>query len=301
MTLIYDGCIITLSYFKGENPYEKIISAILICVILLYSFPLVATADEINTYEIETNEIAANATLIEGETMTGAINSKEDVDWYKFEATQDYFEVGFSINDAYLGTEISDGWKITIYPVDSGASIVGDFVVSDVGTFETPTLPYEKGKEYFIKVEADYIHSAPINLTYHIAVVDATASKKWEVEKGGAAVKYATTISDSYTYYGNLINGNDNDYYKYSVTAAGKLKVSFSRPDSDADGQGYKIKVINSAGKEITSKTVDDLKSASFTATVSKGTYYVKIRTYKTVGSKKYYSAWTSYKYAKTK
>lgn len=87
------------------------------------------------------------------------------------------------------------------------------------------------------------------------------------------------------------------------VTAAKKsLKVAIAKKTTQVTGyevqyataksfKGAKTKVVKSA--KTTSLTIKSLKA--------KKTYYVRVRTYKTVGGKKYYSAWSTAKSKKTK
>ena len=66
---------------------------------------------------------------------------------------------------------------------------------------------------------------------------------------------------------------------------------------------GYEIRYSKSSSfKNYTSKTVSTkYTSKSYTGLSDKKTYYVKIRTYKTVSGKKYYSSWSAVKNIKTK
>lgn len=90
-----------------------------------------------------------------------------------------------------------------------------------------------------------------------------------------------------------------------SVTAAKKsLKVKIKKVSSQATG--YEIQY--STSKKFTKSTTKTKKVTSYKTTSvtikslkSKKTYYVRVRTYKTVGGKKYYSNWSSYKSKKTK
>ena len=87
------------------------------------------------------------------------------------------------------------------------------------------------------------------------------------------------------------------------VTGASKsLKVSITKKTTQVTGyqiqystsknfSGAKTKTITSA--KTTSATIKSLKA--------KKTYYVRVRTYKTVGKTKYYSGWSAAKSAKTK
>ena len=87
------------------------------------------------------------------------------------------------------------------------------------------------------------------------------------------------------------------------VTAAKKsLKVTISKKSTQVTG--YQIQY--STSKKFTSaktKTISSYKttSATISSLKAKTTYYVRVRTYKTVDGKKYYSDWSTYKYKKTK
>lgn len=52
-----------------------------------------------------------------------------------------------------------------------------------------------------------------------------------------------------------------------------------------------------------TTKTISSYKTTKYTlkSLSAKKTYYVRVRTYKTVNGVKYYSGWSTYKYKKTK
>jgi len=81
-----------------------------------------------------------------------------------------------------------------------------------------------------------------------------------------------------------------------------KLRVNITKKSSQVTG--YQIQY--STSKKFSSyktKTVTSCKttSAYLTGLKTKTTYYVRVRTYKTVNGKKYYSDWSSYKYKKTK
>ncbi len=67
---------------------------------------------------------------------------------------------------------------------------------------------------------------------------------------------------------------------------------------------GYEVqystskKFSSAKTKKVTSNKTTSVTLKSLKA---KKTYYVRVRTYKTVDGKKYYSAWSSHKYKKTK
>ena len=91
---------------------------------------------------------------------------------------------------------------------------------------------------------------------------------------------------------------------KVSKLTAGKKRITVAITKKSTQVTGYQIqystskKFTNTKTKTITSykTTKHTLKSLS-----AKKTYYVRVRTYKTVGKTKYYSGWSTYKYVKTK
>jgi hypothetical protein len=93
---------------------------------------------------------------------------------------------------------------------------------------------------------------------------------------------------------------------KVSKLSAAKksLKVTISKKSSQVTG--YQIQYSTSKtfkSKYTKTKTVSSYKTTKVTlkSLKAKKTYYVRVRTYKTVGGKKYYSGWSTVKYKKTK
>ncbi|MBR4100114.1 MAG: CHAP domain-containing protein [Clostridia bacterium] len=118
--------------------------------------------------------------------------------------------------------------------------------------------------------------------------------------------KYKVTI----TFKGNY-SGTKTLYFKINpketnvskVTAAKKsLRVKIKKQSSQTTG--YQIEYSTSKKfKSAKTKTIKSYKTTSYTikSLKAKKTYYVRVRTYKTVDGEKYYSDWSSYKYKKTK
>ena len=85
---------------------------------------------------------------------------------------------------------------------------------------------------------------------------------------------------------------------------AGRKAFAVKWKKQAAQTTGYQIQY--SLSKKFTgSKTVSVNRNSTTSATISrlsaKKRYYVRIRTYKKVGSKVYYSAWSAAKYVTTK
>ncbi len=108
--------------------------------------------------------------------------------------------------------------------------------------------------------------------------------------------KYSGTVTKTFK-----INPKSTKISK--VTAKVKsLKVTVSKQTKQVTG--YEIQYSTSkkfkSAKKLTIKK-DTTTSATIKKLKAKKTYYVRVRTYKTVGKTKYYSSWSTYKYKKTK
>jgi hypothetical protein len=89
-----------------------------------------------------------------------------------------------------------------------------------------------------------------------------------------------------------------------SKLTAGKKKLTVNITKKSTQVTGYQIQY--STSKKFTSaktKTITSYKTTTTTLSSlkAKTTYYVRVRTYKTVNGVKYYSGWSTYKYMKTK
>lgn len=89
-----------------------------------------------------------------------------------------------------------------------------------------------------------------------------------------------------------------------NTLTAGSKKLTVKLNRSLQQSTGYQIQYsTNKTFKNAKTKTITSYKTSSTTLTglKAKTTYYIRVRTYKTVGKTKYYSNWSSYKYKKTK
>lgn len=118
--------------------------------------------------------------------------------------------------------------------------------------------------------------------------------------------KYAVTIEMKGSYFGIktldfIINPVKTKISKVT-SAKKKLKVRVSKKSSQVTG--YQIQYSTSKSfKSYKSKNIKNYKTTSVTLKKLSGkkTYYVRVRTYKTVGKVKYYSGWSTIKSKKTK
>ena len=106
---------------------------------------------------------------------------------------------------------------------------------------------------------------------------------------------YAGTYNLSFT-----INPKGSSVKKLT---AGKGSITVKYAKNTMQTSGYQLAYSTSKNGKFKTLTVKNNKTTSkkITKLARKKKYFVKIRTYKTVGSKKYYSAWSKVKSVKTK
>ena len=118
--------------------------------------------------------------------------------------------------------------------------------------------------------------------------------------------KYKVTIKMKGNY-----SGTKTLYFKINPPkttvkslTAGSKKLTVNITKKSTQVTGYQIQYSTSKSfKSYKTKTVSSYKTTKTTLTglKAKTTYYVRVRTYKTVNGTKYYSGWSTYKYMKTK
>lgn len=155
------------------------------------------------------------------------------------------------------------------------------------------------------------------NKTQSVKVEDATgntvpAEVKFAKESRKAVGKYAVTVE----LLGREHSGTETVYFKInpavksiSKLTAGKksFTVKWSKPSSTYRKQmtGYQIRYSTSS-KMTSTKTVTVNSTTATGKKInsklkSKNTYYVQLRTYKTINGTKYYSGWSKAKKVKTR
>ncbi len=177
--------------------------------------------------------------------------------------------------------------------------IVSTSAVRKVSSFKLSTTTYTyngKAKTPTVTVK----NSAGTKLVKN---TDYTVTYKNNKYVGKATVtvtfkgKYSGTKKLTFT-----INPVKTTVSKITKPANKQLKVYITKKSTQVTG--YQIQyAANKSFKSAKTKTISSYKTTSATLTKlsAKKTYYVRVRTYKTVNGKKYYSDWSTYKYKKTK
>ncbi len=189
--------------------------------------------------------------------------------------------------EGYPDNDLS--YKVTISAAKTPASKVKAKLSTDSYTYngnkKTPSVKVVYGSKT-LKKGTDY------TVSY--------ANGRKNVGKYKVKIKFKGAYSGSKSLYFNIVPPAT----KISKVKAGKtsLKVTVSKKKNQISGyqvQGSSSKKFNNA-RTITLK---GYKSTSYTfkGLKSKKAYYFRVRTFKSVNGKRYYSAWSSYKAKKTK
>ena len=117
---------------------------------------------------------------------------------------------------------------------------------------------------------------------------------------------YKATIKGKGNYIGTKTLNFKINPAKTTVSklTAGKKSITVAITKKSTQVTGYQIQYSTSKKfSKATTKTISSYKATKHTlkGLSAKKTYYVRVRTYKTLGKTKYYSGWSTYKYVKTK
>jgi len=137
-----------------------------------------------------------------------------------------------------------------------------------------------------------------------------TISSKYYTVKYASGRKNVGKYKVTVTFKGNY-SGTKTLYFTInpakttvSKLTPGKKSIKVYITKKTSQVTGYQIQYSTSKTfKSYKTKTITSYKTTSATlkSLSAKKTYYVRVRTYKTVNGTKYYSGWSSYKYTKTK
>jgi len=150
-------------------------------------------------------------------------------------------------------------------------------------------------------------------MTPKVYIKDTTGKtiKTVTMSKGKSVGTYSKTVTLSGNYFGKVKVSYKINPKGTSISSLAKVKKGFTVKWKKQTGKmatsritGYQYRYSTSS--KMTNATIKTVKgygktSAKKTGLKAKKTYYVQVRTYKTVNGVKYYSPWSKYKKVKTK
>lgn len=238
---------------------------------------------EDDTWEIEKNDSSENATEIcANETKIGIMTKASDVDWYKYNMTENgTIKIGFESDSSNAPEKLKLGWDINVFeendlgtPVVSFSSVKSSFVTYD--------LPYSESVLYIQIKRHNFMDDSIAGCVYHLSVT-SNESESWEVENNNTYTKAnLIELNREATIYGNLTNSKDVDYYKVHVLENGDIDFSITNTNDDLLEGGWSMFLYSNNLSSPEASVTNVCGSDGFTKTLKPGNYYLKVVPYKT-------------------
>ncbi len=247
--------------FQMKRFIKKSLS-IFIMTILCCLFAVAVSAEAGNDYS-SAQSISTN------KAYSDNIQYNDDQDWYKFKLTANgNVSINFKRENFFSDLIY---WRAYIY--DENLNWISEYYF--YGN-ETETNTYKVGLKagtYYVKIDDNY-HT---DRTYTFKV-NYSKSNYWEKENN-ETYSAANTISLNEKYNGSLRNGNDQDWYKFKLTANGNVSINFKRENFFSDLIYWRAYIYDENLNWISEYYFygNETETNTYKVGLKAGTYYVKI------------------------
>ena len=226
-------------------------------------------------WESENNNSKDSADLISvNQTYNGSFSTDGDVDWYKFNITENgYFVVDFQHE---LVDSTRTYWQMRLYDSTGINFIDGNstyFGVTGNSNRTTNTFGVGPGT-YFIKLNDDYYSG--VNYTLNVKFVSADG---WEKENNNSKDN-ANSMNVNSSINGALSTDGDTDWYKFTVSSQCEIAVVLNYSSLDSSRTYWVINLYDSSAvtKVLSFNCKANVTSSSSEyVSVPSGTYYIRI------------------------
>lgn len=208
--------------------------AVLMALIMSMSFASVAFAADVAEADA-TNGVAADADAFAiGDTVTGKINSSEDVDFFTFTTTK----AGLvTVTLEHAAKEEATGTYFTVEILDEDGNAVASFAAAaNTATVSSPAFGAAAGK-YFVKVTKGSVCDTTVEYKLTAAInEDALCEYESNNTREDATEIELSSKTNLKKYSGTLPAGEtDKDYYKFEIEKPGYLYIFV---ENDANFKG---------------------------------------------------------------
>lgn len=197
--------------------------AVLMALVMSMSFVSVAFAADVTEKDADNGVVSGADAFAVGDTVTGKINSSEDVDYF----TLTVAEAGIvTVTVEHAAKEEAIGTYFTVEILDESEKSIASFTVAaNTATVASPAFGAAAGK-YFVKVTKGSVCDTTVE--YKItAAVNTDALSEYEsndVREDATAIE----LSSVYTlkkYSGTIPAAEDIDYYKFNIAKPGYIYI----------------------------------------------------------------------------
>ena len=224
---------------------KKTLSFFLILVLVFCSF----SALTLQTEAYYGNNSFGNAATINiNQSYTSNIINSSDEDWFKFTLTT-AGKINIDFSHTYVNTS-NKKWSLKLY--DSNKNLI-----TGPWSYEGETTKTETTENIGLPAGTYYIVVIPYD-SYYISTVDYcikvnfTASSVWEKEFNDDYYTSSNPISLNKKYYGTIMDSGDVDWFKFTLTTAGKINIDFSHTYVNTSNKKWSLKLYDSNKNLIT-------------------------------------------------
>ena len=236
-----------------------------------YSFKVNCSAQ--SYWETEKNNSFGTADSIALNTYyNGTINNTSDIDYYKLTISS---SSKVSITFKHDAIDYSSSlWEIQLQNTNDETMI--SFTSNGNNTNLTSYNVGLPSGTYYVKIADGWGQ----NSADYSFKVNCSAQSYWETEKNNSFGTADSIVLNTY-YNGTINDTSDVDYYKFTVSSATKVNITFKHNTIDYSSSLWEVYIYSSSntGNDIISLTSNGYlnTTSSVTEFLNSGTYYVKI------------------------
>ena len=233
---------------------------------------------ELNGRAMLANAISPNA------TVSGTMSDNDDEDWLKLTlAEPGRLDVVF---DSDYGDDSKYGWNVYLYDSEQAEIWSGSFKQGGTKARTLTIQGLPAGTFYIVVSTGKWMSDFgscywPGAATVYNLTPKFTASSEWEAELNGRA-SLASGISLNSTKQGTMRNDDDEDWFKLTLSKAGRVDLVFDSDYSDVANNGWNVYLYDSEQTELWkgkfSQGGTEAKTLA-SPTLPAGTYYIKVKT----------------------
>ncbi len=209
----------------------------------------------------------------------GSVNDKYDKDFYQFTLSA-AGTVSITFSRPYLGNN-NEYWYAVVY--DTSTREI--FSCSFSGVYEESyscLVGLPAGTFYLRITGGNFYENSGYCARYNVSTYSFCLNYEktnYAEKENNEAFSGASQVSLNRDYRGSVNDKYDNDYYKFTLSAAGTVSITFSRPYLGYSEEYWYAKLFNNSTQEICSYSFNGTNTETNTYTVGlpAGTFYLRI------------------------
>lgn len=233
----------------------------------------IKTESSVKTYASDSE--SASQSISVNKKYYGELSTSDEVDNYKF-TLSNAGSVRIDFGKEYENS--NRGWTVEVY--NSNWEIIkrDEFRCGNSKTDSSSVLGLTSGT-YYLRIKA--ISYDWTDTKYNFTLVYST-SNAWEKETNNS-FSTASMVNTNSVYYGSISNSDstDNDYYKFSLSDAGHIRIDFGKEYDSNEYHGWNVILYNSEQVkyiEWTFNCGNTKTDSTCEYGLPKGTYYILIK-----------------------